>query len=44
MKMSNNPAEYEILTKQYLSSILEITAEASRKKNEQLCCGRAVQL
>ena len=26
MKMSNNPADYEVLVKQYLLSILEVSA------------------
>ena len=39
MKMSNNPAKYEVLIKQYLRSILDITV-----KHEELRIGQALAL
>ena len=33
MKISNNPAKYEVLIKQYLHSILDISEPFTRQKN-----------
>ena len=32
MKMTNNPAKYEVLIKQYLRSILDISVSGTRQK------------
>ena len=36
MKMSNNPAKYEVLTKQYLRSILDISVKWRSNKDIEL--------
>ena len=36
MKMSNNPAKYEVLIKQYLRSILDISAGQCKLRLTQL--------
>ena len=35
MKMSNNPAKYEVPVKQYLRSILDISAKISTKLDKE---------
>ena len=40
MKMSNNPAKYEVLSKEYLRSILDISVRGTKI----LFCGRGLKL